>query len=275
MPLFIFIPLVLLKEKRYIYVARDLVIGCILVLFDKAMYSIGYRIEMHLGINPSNELTSCDTFQTNFEALLNSNFNAFGSSMSIVVLLFGLLCIWCYMQNAEHKQKLALYVSFLGFSILFTFGSLTPYWIVLLMPFALMLIFQSKNYYNILFPLEILFTICFLYFYTLDVSWIFGSENTFSFLLFSLIPNYVDSIHGYIADFIKVRNLDIFSGVAAGIMVSCLIGIAVITYPLKNAVKQPADDKAGDLKVWYWLRFALLAAWILLNIWVVMLNRVW
>ena len=58
-------------------------------------------------------------------------------------------------------------------------------------------------------------------------------------------------------------------------MVSCLIGIAVITYPLKNAVKQPADDKAGDLKVWYWLRFALLAAWILLNIWVVMLNRVW
>ncbi len=275
MPLFIFIPLILLREKRYLYIFRDLIIGCALILVDKGMYSIGYRIEAYLGINPNLELLLNDTLMNDFMSLLHSNTTAFESQMSVVVLLFGLLCIWCYMQNKETRKNLAVFVSFLGFSILFAFGSLEPYWIILIAPFMLILIFQSENYFNILFPLEILFTIGYLYIYTLQTSWVLGSEDTFSFLLFSLIPGYVDSIHGYIADFIKVRNLAIYDGAMSGIMVACLIGIAVITYPLKNLVKQPADDKTGNLKVWYWLRFVLLAAWILLNIWVVMLNRVW
>lgn len=275
MPLFIFIPLVLLKEKRYLYIIRDVIIGCALVLIDRVMNSIGYRIESYLGIDPSDVLLQNNTMQENFESLLHSNFKAFESQMSIFILCFGLLCIWCFLKDSMLRKKLAIYVSFVGFAILFAFGYATPYWIILLMPFVLLLIFKNDKYYNILFPLETIFAVGYIFVFIIKIPWIYGAENTFSFLLVSLIPNYVDNIHGFISDFIKVRGLDIYDGATSAVMVACLIGIMIITYPLKQKDGQELLEEKQYMRGWYWIRLAVLYGWVLLNIWVVMLNHVW
>jgi hypothetical protein len=275
MPLFIFVPLVLLKEKRYLYIFRDLFVGISLVLVDKVLNSAGYRIEAYLGINPMDEININTTATDNFESLLSSNFTAFSSQMSICVLLFALLCIYCYTKKSDLKNKLAIYVSFLGLAILFSFGYSTPYWIILIMPFILLLIFSENVNYNILLPMEVIFTIGFIYVFIIHISWIFGSSDTFDFLLFSLIPGFEQSIHGQVHDFIRVRNLDIYDGAFSAVMVACLIAVMFLTYPLKHD-KNVEDTKSGlYLKGWYWVRMALAYGWIFLNIWVVALNHVW
>lgn len=275
MPLLIFIPLVLLKEKRYLYIIRDMVIGCGLVVVDKAMNSIGYRIEAYMGIDPSAEIWMNHTMKEDFEALLHSNLKVFESQMSIMVLCFGLLCIWCFLKDSKLRNELAIFVSFLGFAILFAFGCATPYWIILIEPFVLLLLFKEERYYNILFPLEIVFSVGYIYVFILKVPWIYGAENTFSFLLFALNPNYVNSIHGFVHDFVRFKGYDIYDGAISAVMVACLIGIMIIAYPLKTKERQEQLDGQLYVKGWYWARLVVVYSWVLLNIWVVMLNHVW
>lgn len=273
-PLFIFIPLILLKEKRYLYIARDLVIGCALCILDRGMRSAGYRIENYLGIDVMSELLQNDTMQKNWEEVLKSNINAFGVPVSLALLAFFLLCVWCYVRKSEDRTKLAIWVSFLGFSILFTLGMVTPYWIILLIPFEILLLFENESKSSVLFPMETIFSIAFIYIFILKICWIFGSFDTFDFLLFRMIPGYENGIHSYMSDFLKQRDLDSYSGLAAAMLVACIIGIAAITYPLKKEEDEPGKEKEECfLRGWYWVRIGLAYGWVFLNIWVVALNH--
>jgi hypothetical protein len=274
-PIFVFIPLVLLKEKRYIYIIRDLFVGCFLVLVDRALYSVGYRIEGYLGIDPYSEIVLSPTTSSDIDALFNVKFDAFGTQMSIFVLCFVCLCIYCYVKKSDLKNELAVYISCLSLAILFTVGILTPYWIILIVPFMLLIIFKENDYYNILLPVEAIFTVGYMYIYIIQTAWIFGSENSFDFLLISLIPGYNDNIHGYIKDFLGVRNLEIYDGAFAAVMVACLIAVMLLTYPLKRGNDLNNSKSDMYLKGWYWFRLALAYGWIFLNIWVVALNHVW
>lgn len=190
MPLFIFIPLVLLKEKRYLYIARDLLVGCAMCIVDRGMKSVGYRIETYMGIDVMAEVQQNNQLQQNWESLLESKINVFEVPVSLALCAFFLFCIWCYVKKSEERKKLAVWIPFVGFSILFSLGMVTPYWIVLLIPFEMLLIFENVSRYNILFPLETIFSAAFVYIFILEICWIFGSFDTFDFLLFQLIPGY-------------------------------------------------------------------------------------
>lgn len=272
-PLFIFIPLILLNEKRYLYIIRDLVIGCALVVVDLGMNSIGYRIETYLGIDKSLEIGQNNTMYSCFDTLLSISFEAFKSPMSIAVLCFGILCIWCFIKDRRDKETLAVYVSFIGFAILFAFGDSTPYWIILIAPFQLLLIMASSQFYDILFPLEVAFMLAYNYIYIFKNSWILGADNTFSFLVCSLIPGYNDKVHGFISDFFTQRGLNGFEGIMAATLVVSIIGTIALTNPLKEKNDRKIEEEKY-LKGWYWVRLGIVYGWIALNIWVVMLNHV-
>ena len=276
LPLFIFIPLVLLKEKRYLYILRDLGIGVIGILFDKAMKSIGYRIEMRMGIDPSLEVwdVSDMVIDASMGNLLENSVFAFNTQFSIAICLFVFLCIWCYVKKETLHQNLAIYTSLAGLSCLLVFGTITPYWIVLTAPFILLLIFENDKLYRVLLPLELAFSGAFLYIAISKINWIYGSEDTFSFLLFQLIPGYVERIHGYISDFLKQRNLVGYDGIFSALCISCIGGIMVLTNPMKETDADNDSDTDMYLKWWYWGRIAVLIGWLLLNIWVVAGNHV-
>lgn len=275
-PLFLFIPLVLLKEKRYLYIIRDLGIGCIGILIDKAIKSVGYRIEGYLGVDPRVDVPDVSdvVMQSSIGNLLGTNLEAFNSKLSIAFLLFFILCIWCYLQKAEIKHNFTILVSFLGLSCLFIFGTVAPYWILLLVPFTLLLIFKNDKFYHILLPLELAFACGFIYIFIFKTKWVYGAEDTFSFLLFTLIPGYMEQTHGYIADFISQRGLDGFEGVFSAMMVACLVGIAVCTNPLKEIKAEKVGKDENYIKGWYWIRILVLLAWVMLNILVVACNYV-
>lgn len=275
-PLFIFVPLVLLYEKRYLYIARDLFVGVIGILADKALNSIGYRIEMRLGIDPGLEIVNVNdsVMQASLGSLFENGILAFNVRFSIALCLFLGLCIWCYMKRAESCRQLAVFVSLSGVLCLFVFGTITPYWIVLCVPFVLLLIFGNDRYYRILLPLEMMFSGAFLYMAIFRTQWIYGSEDTFNFLLFQLIPGYVGQIHGYVADFLNQRGLDGYEGIFAACCVVCTGGILVLTNPVRAVDAECDSDTERFIKGWYWVRIAVLAAWLLLNLWVVAGNHV-
>lgn len=275
LPLFIFLPLVFLREKRYLYIIRDLGAGCALWVVDRAMRSVGYRVESSLGVDMMAEIPQNDTMQRCFEALLRSDISVFGEPVSLVVCVFLVFCLWCFLQKSEDRKKLAIWVSYIGFSILFALGFSTPYWIIVLIPFEMLLIFGNSSRFHVLFPLETFFSLAYVYVFALRISWIFGSYDTFDFLLIKLIPGYENGIHGFIADFLKIRGLDIYGGVAVAMLVACILGIAVITYPLKKeACEQDGDKEDGYLNGWYWARLGIVYAWVIFNVWVVALNHV-
>lgn len=165
LPIFIFVPLVLLHEKRYLYIVRDLGIGVIGILIDRVLKSIGYRIEMHMGIDPSLEVWDVNetVMQSSLGDLFESGISAFSANFSIAICLFICLCIWCYMKKKQLQNKLAIFVSLLGILCLFVFGTITPYWIILSVPFVLLLIFNNEKFYRVLLPLELIFSVSFLY----------------------------------------------------------------------------------------------------------------
>ena len=123
-------------------------------------------------------------------------------------------------------------------------------------------------------PLELAFSGAFLYIAISKINWIYGSEDTFSFLLFQLIPGYVERIHGYISDFLKQRNLVGYDGIFSALCISCIGGIMVLTNPMKETDADNDSDTDMYLKWWYWGRIAVLIGWLLLNIWVVAGNHV-
>jgi hypothetical protein len=61
----------------------------------------------------------------------------------------------------------------------------------------------------------------------------------------------------------------------AALMLVCLIGIMVVTYPLKQHNLDKAGEKERLIHGWYWVRIVIAISWIFLNIWVVALNHVW
>lgn len=275
-PLFVFIPLVLLKQKKYMYILRDLCIGCIGIVFDKVMKSIGYRIETYLGIDPSLEVpdVSSSVMELSLGNLLESNIMAFEVGVSIALMLFFILCVWCYLKREEHFKKLAIYVSFSGLLCLFAFGTVAPYWALLLVPFVLLLIFKNDNLYRLLLPLELAFSCGYIYIFIFRTKWIYGSADTFDFLIFTMIPGYLEQIHGFVADFLEQRNLEGFSGVMSAMMTVCMGSILALTNPLKKVEAEEDKNPEMYLRGWYWVHIFVLLAWLGLNILVVACNRV-
>lgn len=275
-PLFIFVPLVLMKEKRYLFIARDLGIGCIGIVADRIINSIGYRIENYLGVTPGTDIPDVggSVMQGSLGNLLGSGIQAFNVDLSIALLLFVLLCIWCYSQKSAIRSEMTIFACTLGLLSLFVFGTITTYWILLIVPFLLLLIFKDDQHYHILLPLELLFACGFMYIAIYRTKWIFGSEDTFNFLLFSLIPGYVDQIHGFIADYLTQRSLNGFEGILSAVLLACLGGILRITNPVKGVLGESDSSDEIYIKGWYIVRILVLICWITLNIYVVAFNNV-
>ena len=283
---FIFLPLVLLNEKRYLYIMRDVLVGGSIVIFERLWKHFGYYVKYlserkvpatDMSVTIENNTVENSFVQKSISSFLEGKFEVFSVPVSVIVFLFGVLCIWCYTRHEEDEyrfKKLAISVCYLGFFFLFAFGTCSPYWLILWSPFALLLIMDNKKNHNILLPLSVLIGISYLYIYILDTPWILGSSETFDNLVVSLLPGYFDTHHSFIKDFLNQRGLDGFKTVFAAIWAACSIGIIYITWPYKKEQSINEEMKEFDyVKFWYWIRVLVLYMWIGLNIFVVIFNH--
>lgn len=137
--LFIFVPLLLLKEKRIRYIilktiaALSILAGSNL-LFDSSSPSI--QIKKSFELDMFNRLTAMRL------PLLNG-------SVPIIVVLLLVVCVFCFLKKIDDREemnKYSIFIPLLVMGIIFISFESSSYWYVHLVPYlAIMLVYNSGN----------------------------------------------------------------------------------------------------------------------------------
>lgn len=128
-----FLPLLLLIRKRIAPILRDLIFMTLPYFALEALFAIGGR------------LGSSATFLTSMTSML---FSGDVSGISLFVLLYAALCLWCYSRDPEEgltQRGFVIWVCFAANSAFFAFCTTYPYWKVLMAPYWVLLIALSRD----------------------------------------------------------------------------------------------------------------------------------
>ncbi|MGN0157277.1 MAG: hypothetical protein ACI39N_08500 [Lachnospiraceae bacterium] len=300
--IFAFIPLILLKEKRIFYVIRDLILGCIIVPVEQILYRLVDFLNRTF-ISASQTVIQSQTVvqsqtvaqeaeKTTEEVKLGFMQHFYYKSLyfefpavrkglvaSLLVFVFVLLCIWCYMQKRgtiREWKKTALYAVTTSLSIFFVMASPSPYWIIILYPFLFLLLFSNKDCFRINMLLQHAFTLTMLFVFVIDTYWVFGGSMTFDWLFLSkwgLLPgNHKFQEGPSIAGYLEKYGLDVFMPVMTAICLGSIIGILWINHPKSTYTEELDENYRIKLQHGFAIfGIALMVIWYAANI--VLLGR--
>ena len=138
---FVFIPLVLLKEKRLRRVAGQAVVGLAGLAFCRLLYSgsVTYKASTGGFTDSMLERLTATGFQ----------WETPGRTVGLFVVCMVGLMIFCYAKRVETDKEIqaySVYVCLAAFLAFCALVPLNPYWIVLLSPFAVLIVFANPRY---------------------------------------------------------------------------------------------------------------------------------
>lgn len=227
--LFIFIPLVLLKEKRILYVLRDWLVGmigiavCLLPYAGKADY-----IEATSVLNDSM-----------IERMFQTAFPGGNTILPAFMLIFVSVCIWAYALELKTGEEYFYYTNWISLAVFagfFCFMYSHPYWIVLMAPFvAILLVFNAdKMKLNLILEFFMSAGISVFYAGQFDV---YMSAETFKDMLLPLVglPPTTNSITGGFWKALERYDLELYTIILYVIFVACLGALLIFNRPDKYA----------------------------------------
>lgn len=225
--LFVFIPLVLLREKRILYAIWDLLMGTVWIALCLLPYA--GREDYIEATSVLNDVMVERMFTTTFPAG-NVEIPAF---LSILVAI----SIWAYIKKPQTKESCFYDVNWIGLAVFadfFIFVFAHPYWIVLLAPYLILLVVMNAEHTKINLILEFFLSACVSVFYWCTFG-VYVTEDTFSYLIlprFGLVPNGT----GYqgLSGLIEAKNWENYVSVLFGIFVVCLLAFLWINRPEKK-----------------------------------------
>ena len=140
LPLFIFVPLLLLVEKNVFKIAYQTVITVGTSFFVKYLFPQGTIATSYRG----------DFADESVTALIGAKLPLYNNAVPLIIISIGVLCAFCYLKNMKNNDELNRYSVFIpalsAFFLFISFDS-TPYWYVLMAPFtAILLVYNSVNY---------------------------------------------------------------------------------------------------------------------------------
>lgn len=264
--LFIFVPLLLYQEKRIIYIIRNAILGLVLLVAVKLPF-----LDTMEEVSVAKNLFNYDMMNR----LMSSTAFSHDQELSVFILLFALLCIYCFYKkpdNVDERKGYAAYFAFATFMLLFMFLSeCHPYWIVFLSPFLTILIFYNGNLkLNLL--LEIGLSITFIIDRMFLFWGVFGRSTTFDFLFLQNIGprNKFERIP--LKAFLDYFNYLDYRHACIGVFFACSIALLIINLPYKNMRKGSTSAIDGEVRGILWTRVTLLFLYVLALIGVVLLD---
>ena len=248
--LFIFIPLVLLKEKKIGKIIKQIFVGVAPLIFFKIISSFMYLY------NESTSVFTDEILKRVFSVGINVNM---GNASLFCISLIA-IALFCYLKNIKDKDefnKFAIYIPLLVFTSLFCFVNFHPYWIVLLAPFMSIIIFQNMKYFKINIILDIFSYISFVI-TTIFVSYgLHGLRGHLGPIVLERM--FLPKIFGSRYDMENKRNtiVSLLSDIGLqkyipfflALFVVCLIAIIVINFP------STSNDSKKDHKIEWGLLF--------------------
>lgn len=288
--LFMIIPLILLEEKKIFYVLRNLIVVCIIIPVQQVAYRVVARLNTVLfSVQPeavSRAVTSetvvgqteeLGGFYSHFyNKVLYFEFPAVrkGYVASLLIVLFVLLCIWCYTVKKEEtvgwKQK-CLYVAAISLMLFFVMSSPSPYWIVIMYPFLFLLIYTNTDRLRVNLILEKAFTLTMFLVYIINTYWVYGGSQSFDWLFLSkwgIVPmGHEFQGAPNIAGYLDKLYIPKFMSVITAICLASAIGIAWINYPKMKCDEELAEEYTLELQHGFAIFNVLfLLCWYVINV---------
>jgi hypothetical protein len=126
-PLIIFIPLLLLSEKRIIYIIKYGIISLGATLLQMVIYYNNLAFRNQIFVITNGEVSSLANFTL-------SPIN----KAPYLLIIYAIICIYAYIKNVDEdseRDKNAVYISLLSYAIMFSAILWHPQWLLILMPF--------------------------------------------------------------------------------------------------------------------------------------------
>lgn len=295
----VLIPLILLREKKVFKVIRDSILSVSIFVGERIWYRIvdtlnnaiwGSKIsssslasgtETAIEINAGNDILSAGLIPHFYHKSLFFEFGAVrkGYVASLLVFLFSLLCIWCYVQKKEdikEYRRKSLYTVTIAWLLFFVNASPSPYWIVVLYPFLFLLMFINFDRIRLNMLLETGFTLTMFLVYLVDTFWVYGGANNLDYLILKgIVPDgHVSTTDGpYVARYLINLGIGSIMNVITAVCLACAVGIIVVNY-YKINLKEDFDSKyekylmhgftlfqIGFLYVWYAVVVFVVSRW--------------
>lgn len=243
---FIFIPLVLLKEKRFLFITRDMLILISLSVVEKLIFTQRPITNLSesaggyfLGLIPSVTMAQ----KIDIEGI---------GTVSILFILYAALAIYCYMQDVNSDahifKKKVIYACLCSWAIFFLFCSINSYWIVLIVPFLILTLQSGNGNKKISYMMESMFSISMFLILNLRQSWILGGRSCMGMLLYRVLSFFFPQLPatgGYPLGWALsyVNNIFDIQVYLSSICLISLIVFLVINFPGRNEKKNNFSDK--------------------------------
>jgi len=165
----IFVPLLLLREKRELFILRDILLCLSISIVEKLLFT-SHKVGM---ITES----AGGAFMGSVRGVsLGLSIKGFGlGTISLFFIVYAAIVIFCYMQEEEDTslfRRKAIYICLVIWAVFFVSIPLNSYWVVFIVPFLTLILVSEKNNLKIRYLLESLFSISMLLKLQLAQYWI-------------------------------------------------------------------------------------------------------
>lgn len=242
-PLFIFIPLLLLKQKNLLKIAMHMV--CVVIpLFV-------LRIPF---LNDTTAMVEKDLIQADMvDRIFRNRIPIFETEVPLSLLLVGAVCIFCYLKNINDNEYnyYAIFVPFWVMAMLFLSFPFFPYWIIYLTPWLALLFFMrtdnSKN--RFLFETGMVVSVILAQFSHFD--YVFELErNTKNMFMDKFIFPYENFTNPLsLSNFNAILPIDACQDLLFGFYILFLVTLIILYWP-KSSVTLQTDEYPCRKVLW-------------------------
>lgn len=293
--LFIFIPLLLLKEKNIFKIAINIIVSILPVLACRLLIPMGisYPEVSDASQMISAYATSIITASTSTSSAIAEAISANASygmgignlgflyalkyyleigmgRMYYSVFAFVTLYVICYIVKIDKQEELnkwVIYVCALAYGLLFTTFFTHAYWIVLLVPFLVILIGQNSKYLYVNMLLEMALTWGMIMAQIVRFSWLYGSAIAECMYIPKIVGELTSEEYEQLSLQVFLQNMGMdfdnilngLTGLGMGIYISCLVLFFVLNFPKANWKFKITCE--GESIKWWLVGIRVLAGW--------------
>ena len=231
-PLFVFIPLLLLKEKRVFFILFKLCNSLYLYFACRIIESfMPYHLE-------STEMFDAQMINKLFQSGITVNL----STASLFAAIYIIICAFCYVKNINDQDELNKYSIYIPFIVYLTFILIVDYhpqWLIFLTVFFPIILFMNSKHYKANILLDMALSATSLYIISYHFTRCFNEELLNKMFFSKLLPpNLISNSFIYVRDLISFMKLDNYFSCIHGIFMGLVICLVVLNFPKFNNVKK-------------------------------------
>ncbi|MEG1310067.1 MAG: hypothetical protein RSD06_04245 [Bacilli bacterium] len=251
--LFIFIPLLLLKEKRIFYIGTKTICSISVLLVCRILENfmpLYYESVQNFNGSMINRLS-------------NIGFDISTGSVSIFMILYIIICIYCYsvkFKNKKHFQDLTIHIPFIVYAVLFTFFKVThPQWYIYITPFITIMIIKNIKNFKLNFLLEMCMSVSLIYIHFVYFWWVFDTSSISLMLGKSPFKgNIVDSTN--FLDLNTSFGLNKYMPIFYSIYFATILYLAILNFPKEESKQETVIIERSLI----WSRMAIILPFALM-----------